>query len=228
MVLRFLKDAGIVLGKILIGCIIIFAFFMLTDKLLVWTFPKDYLFYENQRFPEALFVVPAVLFASIFIEFHGDWKELWQSHKGGCIAFLLAIVFYVCYFMTSVACVTTDTIVSRSLFNPMGSTYQLKEIEKVETGFGDNNGGFFTPEYQKLGNFYYKVYVDGKELVFHVPSTNPDIERYTEDTYLELEEFDQKLESLGIPKEGNPDGSSLCDYDDYYVERFLRIIGENN
>jgi len=227
MILRYLKDVGIVLGKILVGCFIIFAFFMLIDKLLVCTFPEDYLFYENQKFPEVLFVLPAVLFANVFVEFHGDLKELWKSHRSGCIAFLLTIVCYICYFMTSVTFVTPDTITSRTLLNPMGTTYKHEEIEKIETGFGANDGGFFAPEYQKLGNFYYKVYVGGREIVFHVPSTNSDIERYTEDTYLELEEFDQKLVTLGIPKEGNPAGSGLCDYDDYYVDRFLRIIGEN-
>ena len=48
-----------------------------------------------------------------------------------------------------------------------------------------------------------------------------------EDSYLELEEFDQKLVSLGIPKEGDPAGAGLCEFDQYYVDRFLRIIGEN-
>ena len=60
--------------------------------------------------------------------------------------------------------------------------------------------------------------------VFSVPSTNSDIERYTDDTYLELEEFDLALTDLGIPKKSSAKGWEHCDFDDCYVERFLRII----
>lgn len=222
----FIKELGSIFGKMLVAIIILFVLFMSMDAVLEWTLPDDYLFYESQKLWDGIFLLLGVLGASIFPEFHGDWKELWEKHRGGCIAFLLVVFFYIVYFMTSVACVTPDTIVSRSLLNPKGASYQLEEIERIETGFGEEKG-FFKQEYEKLGNFYYKVFVDGKELVFHVPTPNNDIDRYMEDSYLELEEFDQKLVSLGIPKKGNPDGSGLCNYDQYYVDRFLRIIGEN-
>ena len=45
-----------------------------------------------------------------------------------------------------------------------------------------------------------------------------------EDTYFELEEFDQRLMALGIVKEGDTSGSQNCRLDPYYVERFCRII----
>ena len=223
----FVKELGVILGKMLIACVVMFGLLIAVEKLLIWTFPENYLFYESQKFPEWLYVVPPVIFASLVVEFHGDPKKLWKSHKGGCIAFVIAVVFYILYSLTSVAYVTPDTVTSRNLLNPMGTTYQLSEVEKVETGFGANDGGFFTLEYKELGSFYYKVYVDGKEIVFHSTIPNNDIERYMEDSYLELEEFDQKLVSFGIPKDGDPAGSGLCDYDQYYVDRFLRIIGEN-
>ena len=57
-----------------------------------------------------------------------------------------------------------------------------------------------------------------------MPSINGDIERYVNDSYLELEDFDQKLVSLGIPKKASTDGYDNCDLDKQYVERFLRII----
>ena len=44
------------------------------------------------------------------------------------------------------------------------------------------------------------------------------------DTYLELEEFDQALMVLGIPKDASEEGYENCDFDQEYVERFLRII----
>ena len=172
-------------------------------------------------------MVPTVIFASLAAEFHGDMKKLWNSHKGGCIAFVIAVVFYILYSLTSIAYVTPDAVTSRTLLNPMGTTYQLSQVEQVESGLSANDGGFFTPEYKELGSFYYKVYVDGREIVFHSTIPNNDIQRYMEDSYLELEEFDQNLVSLGIPKDGDPAGSGLCEFDQYYVDRFLRIIGEN-
>lgn len=60
--------------------------------------------------------------------------------------------------------------------------------------------------------------------MFHQPSVNSDIKRYEEDTYFELEEFDQRLMALGIVKEGDTSGSQNCMLDPYYVERFCRII----
>ena len=60
-------------------------------------------------------------------------------------------------------------------------------------------------------------------MVFHVPSVNSDIERY-EDSYLELEELDIALQKYNIPKESSPEGYENCDFDQVYVDRFLRII----
>ena len=226
MVLRVLKTIAKILVKLFIICVCAIAVVLSLDALLEWSLPDKYLFYQ-ERERSLFFALLGVLGTNVFIGFHGNWRELWTERKKHCIAFLLAVLFTGYYIITGVTYVTTDTIVNRTLLNPLGTTYKLEEIEKIETGFGDNDGVFFTPEYDKLGNFYYKVYVDGKELVFHSTWANMNIQRYEEDSYLELEEFDQKLESLGIPKEGNPDGAGLCDMDQYYVDRFLRIIGEN-
>ena len=46
----------------------------------------------------------------------------------------------------------------------------------------------------------------------------------SDDTYIELEEFDQRLMELGISKESSAEGSQYNDLDPHYVERFLRII----
>lgn len=226
MVLRFLKNFAKIMVKLFIVCVCVIAVVLLLDALLEWSLPDNYLFYQEER-GSVFSALLGVLGANVFSGFHGNWRELWSERKKHCIAFLLAVLFTGYYFITSVTYVTPDTITSRTLLNPFGTTYNLEEIEKIETGFGDSDGGFFTPEYQKLGTFYYKVYVGGKAFVFHSTWPNMNIERYEEDAYLELEEFDQKLESLGIPKEGNPDGAGLCDMDQYYVERFLRIIGED-
>ena len=55
-------------------------------------------------------------------------------------------------------------------------------------------------------------------------SSNDEIERYNEHTYLWFEEFDQKLVELGIPKESYSVGYETIEMDEEYVERFYRIL----
>ena len=61
--------------------------------------------------------------------------------------------------------------------------------------------------------------------MFHTPSVNDEIRRYVDDTYLELEDFDQNLVQLGVSKSSSSEGYENCDLDKKYVDRFLRIIG---
>ena len=95
-------------------------------------------------------------------------------------------------------------------------------MESIKTGFGSRN--ISIAEYKKKGNFFYQIVVGSKTVTFHVPGVNEEIERYEEDTYLELEEFDQALTRLHIPKEADKTGWENCDLDKEYVDRFLRII----
>lgn len=92
----------------------------------------------------------------------------------------------------------------------------------IYTAFGQKRFTFL--EYEKKGNFYYQIELDGKKKVFYTPSVNEDIEKYADETYLELEDFDRKLVSLGIPKQSSEKGWEACDLDQEYVERFRRII----
>ena len=72
--------------------------------------------------------------------------------------------------------------------------------------------------------FYYQLDLDNRVIIFSQPTPNANIKRYDEDTYLELEEFDQTMMSLGIPKESSDKGYKNCDLAKRYVDRFLRII----
>ncbi len=76
-------------------------------------------------------------------------------------------------------------------------------------------------------DFYYRIYVDNKKITFSVPSTNEKIEKYNNDTYLELEEFDKKLMKKNIKKIGDDEYANACDLDKQYCERFIRIINYN-
>ena len=135
---------------------------------------------------------------------------------------LWCFAFY--FYMVNIYCVTEDKIIIRSTFDPIGTEYEYSDIEKIETGFGKKKISIF--DYEKKGKFYYFIFIDGKKIVFHLPSSNIEIERYN-DTYLELEEFDNALKKYNIPKESDPEGWENCDFDQRYVDRFLRIINSN-
>lgn len=52
---------------------------------------------------------------------------------------------------------------------------------------------------------------------------NENINRF-QDTYQELEEFDNRLVELGIPKTASAKHADKNDYDEQYKKRFERII----
>ena len=137
----------------------------------------------------------------------------------------IAIVF--CWFIityaafTSFTYVTNDKIVVIKPWDLQGQEYTYLDVEGIETGFGNKKFSFY--EHEEEGNFYYKISVGGETIVFHMTSVNPSVERY-EDTYLELEEFDEALMKHMIPKEASSEGYDKCNFDKRYVDRFLRII----
>ncbi|MBQ4529314.1 MAG: MerR family transcriptional regulator [Lachnospiraceae bacterium] len=199
--------------------------------------PKNYLFYEHQPIASIvmiwLIMIPVILVCLLLcgkifkrtredLEGINDIVCIW-NHLGKwrlAVIFLWLVGLYCC--VTSVTFVTEDSIIYRSPMNPAGTTYGYSDVEKITTGFGDKT--FAIAEYKKKGNFFYQIVLDGKKITFHVPSVNEEIERYQEDSYLELEEFDQKLFSLGIFKTASEEGYENCDLDQQFVERFLRII----
>ncbi|HFI0140270.1 TPA: hypothetical protein ACGOY5_001405 [Streptococcus suis] len=54
------------------------------------------------------------------------------------------------------------------------------------------------------------------------PTSNQDL--VPADSYIELEEFDQRLMNLKIPKESSAEGSQYNELDAHYLKRFLRIV----
>ena len=81
---------------------------------------------------------------------------------------------------------------------------------------------FTLDETKRQGTFSYCIDLDREEKVFMQPTFNQKL--VSDDTYIELEEFDQRLMELGISKESSAEGSQYNDLDPHYVERFLRII----
>lgn len=198
--------------------------------------PKEYLFYEMNAIATIgviwLVVPPVVLVCCLLATkiFKMNLKDIGNLNdivyvwnrigKWRFIAITIWIISLYCC-VVSVTYVTEDTLVYHSPLHPSGITYEYSDIEEITTGFGDKIFSIF--EYEKKGNFFYQIRLDGKTITFSVPSVNEDIERY-EDSYLELEEFDQALVRLDIPKNSDSKGYQNCDLDKQYIERFLRII----
>ncbi len=125
------------------------------------------------------------------------------------------ILLYVC--ITGITVVTENKITDYSFYNPMGTTYSYEDISKVEAGFNGKKLGIFP---KGAGEFYYTVFFnDGNKVNFYQANSE------FEDTYLELEIFDKLLMDTGkAEKTSSKENYELCDFDQRYVDRFLRII----
>lgn len=217
--------------------ILMFVAFIAIDKLVFTSMaPNGWLFYQLNVHTEWLLIVLLISVLGMgFVwlsknVFHLDKKttesledafipwEVFEKFKAPIII-LWVILAYIC--VTSVTYVTEDAIVHHTPLNPLGTSYTYEDVEKVDVNFGTKSWAIF--EYKRKGSFNYVVSVDGKEVAFHTPTVNEDIERYVENSYLELEEFDQKLMELGVEKSSDTTYSEFCDFDQEYVDRFLRI-----
>ncbi|MFM0779923.1 MerR family transcriptional regulator [Streptococcus suis] len=139
------------------------------------------------------------------------WKYGWGL-AGGCILLTALLI-------STTTVVTDSQIIDINLLVP-SKEYLYSDVKSVWVGFGTKV--FTLDEAEKQGQFSYRIQLDGKELVFMQPTSNRDL--VTDDTYIELEEFDQRLMTLGIPKESSAEGSQYNDLDAHYLERFLRIV----
>ena len=208
----------------IVGTVLFIGFMSFMEKTMA---PRNYLFYQHHFLGEIMLMCAFVLTIVLtYLLLNAIIKNrnlpAWARGKRRKYIVILAWVIsaYVC--TTSVTYVTEDSIVYHSPMNPRGITYSYSDVEKIVTGFGSKT--FAIAEYKKKGNFFYQIQVGGKTIVFRTPSVNGDIERYQEDTYLELEEFDRALVNLGIEKEASAKGQEDCKLDTQYVKRFLRII----
>lgn len=196
--------------------------------------PKSWLFYEIA--PAAsyvmifLIVIPLMAALAALTDYLIKKKQSEKSDLSLLFSLFLKykipalvlwlFLFYCC--ISNITFVTEDQIIYHSPLHPAGIAYHYNEVSKVKAAFGGKNISFL--EYERKGNFSYKIYLGKRKVVFTTPTDYRDIKRYEEHTYLELEEFDQALMKCGIPKEGDAAYAGDCDLDEEYVERFCRII----
>ena len=198
--------------------------------------PRDYLFYEHtplfSLLLAPLLVVPSFFSAYGIIYYFKKkitavdddfFHIIWFVKSLGKWKIVIMLVWLIITYagFTSFTYVTEDKIILIKPWDLQGQEYTYSDVESSETGFGTKKRAFV--DYKEEGNFYYKITVGGQEVVFHHPSVNLNFERY-EDTYLDLEEFDQALMGYNIPKIASSKGYDKCDFDKRYVDRFLRII----
>lgn len=178
--------------------------------------PSDWLFYE---YSTGLGKV-AIFFIMAFLVFLlGKLARLvklsWKyglGLAGGCILLTALLI-------STTTAVTKDQIIDINLLAP-SQEYLYSDVKSVWTGFGTKV--FTVNEFEKQGQFSYSIQLDGKEIVFMQPTSNQDL--VPADSYIELEEFDQRLMNLGISKESSVEGSQYNELDAHFLERFLRII----
>ncbi|MCM1180524.1 MAG: MerR family transcriptional regulator [Clostridium sp.] len=223
-----------IIPAMLLTIIVGIAAIVLINELIIRLFaPEGWLFYEFQGSGELVLILitelpfmGAVIYLTerlrhvperntndLAFLFSILWKHKLISAGVWCVLFYLALV--------NVTFVTPDKIICYSTLHPTGMSYSYGDITKAKACFGWKS--IAIKEYKKKGTFSYCIYFDEKEIVFSQPYTNDAVKRY-EDTYLELEEFDEKVMSLGVPKDGSEEYADACDFDKRYVDRFLRIV----
>lgn len=207
----------------------------LVQKLLI---PEDFLFYSYSNIAQAGMIIIVIftlfhLVGLLISKLSKDGKErmektnvlvaMWNAiGKWKPVVLIVWIMLFYCC-VTSFTVVTEDTIICHSPIHPTGVKYSYSDVEKITAGVGQKTATFVRAE--RKGQFFYKIELDGREILFlNDESSNPKVERYTEHTYLWLEEFDQKLVELGIPKESDSKGYEKIELDEEYVERFYRIL----
>lgn len=225
------KKNSLTIPILILTFILSIGIFVLLNLCIDLLAPKDYLFYETSLITTkfmlyAILILIVIIFRVILKKFKINKTEeldgyllLWAKFKYFLIIIFLVIIYC---FITSITFITKDKIIYRDPLHPLGITYNYSDVTKIETGFGDKN--FSILDYKRKGEFYYRIYFGKKKVTFSVPTPNPSIKKYEEDTYLELEEFDIELKKYNIKKIINKEYADACELDKVYCDRFNRII----
>ena len=181
----------------------------------------SWMFYEPMPYAEKLLIIPLVvllmelvmavtykLTGAGYAESANSFVRFIGKHKLP-VAILCVILLYVGF--TGISVASEDSVTVFSAINPGGRTYELELVSSVDTGFN------------KRGDFYYNINVDGKTLKFSAPTANYEkYPEYEKETYKEFADFDAKLMAAGAVK--NADTASLENA--YYDESCMKYLRE--
>ena len=204
-----------------IDSLIILIISLLMSSMLIQKYiaPTGWLFYQLQM---PTFLVGILMFGEVLL-FYNLLKKLINKEiinvkANVCYFLVLVASFVMC--ISNVVFVTKDNIINYSLGK--SNTYSYTDVTKVETKFG--NKIVTLNDYERIGRFKYVINLDGKKFVFSNPVVNPEYELYINNTYLEIEELDNKLMNLNVKKESTDENSEYCELDKQYCDRFIKII----
>ena len=215
----------LLIAAMVLVMVISFAIFALFDflqaKLLLRG--EDWLFYEPMPYAQKLITIPVVvlileaamaliyrLTGATFTESSNQFVNFIIKHKIPVIIICI-LMLYVGF--TGVSSAGEDGVTARSALNPMGTHYEMELISSVDTGFN------------KRGDFYYNINVDGKTLKFSVPTANYEKHpEYEEETYKEFLDFDQKLMAAGVTKNADVASLERSQYDESCMKYFRQIV----
>ena len=178
--------------------------------------PSDWLFYEYSIGLSKVFIL---LIMTFLILLFGKLARLLRLSWKYLLALTVSCILLMALLISTTTAVTNNRIIEINLIVP-SKEFVYSDVKSVWTGFGTKL--FTLDETKRQGTFSYCIDLDGEEKVFMQPTVNQKL--VSDDTYIELEEFDQRLMELGISKESSAEGSQYNDLDPHYVERFLRII----
>lgn len=213
----------------LIGVMILtLMFFIIIDKLQELIFvPDEYLlFMFKPPYPKfiSFFEIEMIIFiiqALYKRNKYSEWKwvaGIFNFIKKNILIVVGLNLFIIYMCISGITVVTQDKIVDYSFYKPSGEIYSYNDISKVETGFKGKSFGVFNRN-KNAGDFYYIAnFNDGTKVDFYQASS-PYV-----DTYLELEIFDDLIMKTDVEKISSADNSQYCDFDQRYIDRFLRII----
>ncbi len=145
--------------------------------------------------------------------FNEEKHEFSFLHKISSKLLICIIVLIVGFWCVNQTYVTNERLIVKSTLNWTGSTYTYEDVIGVETGF-DKHSEFY----------YYVTLVDGTKIDMNcLAAINAD--RYhSDDTYLEIYDFDMRVIKSDIPKISVIDSMKYCNFDSEYYNRCEEII----
>lgn len=225
------KGTGLaILG--LVGCVALgLGFVVGIGALQEFLFVNDeYLMFTSPRVFQVLpffFMVEVIVFAFAFIyrkKKNKDFQDFvfFQNfilrHKWIFLVINI-VIFYLC--LCNIAVVYPERIEVRRFYQPFAHSYSLQDIDHVETGFFDQH---FNLLQEHKGDFYYTIhFTDGTSIAISQP-TPAKKQKYTDHTYLEIEEYDAYLMKHNIRKKSSEKNYNANVLGQEYRERFLNIV----
>lgn len=190
--------------------------------------PKEYLLFTDLKLNYVLEFLQLEIMIIMFgivtwknkikiVEFVYDINWFLKKHLIKVIAVNILLLYIV---ITSVTVVTKEKIIEYKFYNPKGISYDYSDIKKVETGF-------YMKKHMKknvrAGDFYYRVEFENGRVIDFSSTFGP----YNE-TYLEVEIFDKFImENSSVEKNGIVGGVEKSNLGKKYIDRLLRVIGNN-